>query len=68
MREAIPAFDLFEAIQTQRAIRRFKAAPVPMELVRQALESAVRAPSGGNQQPWAFVIVTEPETKRRIAA
>ena len=64
----MPAFDLFEAIQTQRAIRRFKAAPVPMELVRQALESAVRAPSGGNQQPWAFVIVTEPETKRRIAA
>ena len=64
----MPNFDLFEAIQTQRAIRRFKAVPVPMELVRQALEAAVRAPSGGNQQPWAFVIVTEPERKRRIAA
>ena len=63
----MPVFDLFEAIHSQRAIRRYAAAPVPMELVRQTLEAAVRAPSGGNQQPWAFVIITEPELKRRIA-
>ena len=63
----MPNFDLFEAIHTQRAIRRFAAVPVPMELVRQTLEAAVRAPSGGNQQPWAFVVITEPELKHRIA-
>ena len=64
----MPAVDLFEAIHTQRAIRRFAVVPVPPELVQRVLEAAVRAPSGGNQQPWAFVVITEPETKRRIAA
>lgn len=64
----MPAIDLFEAIHTQRAIRRFAATPVPPELVERVLEAAVRAPSGGNQQPWAFVVVTAAETKRRIAA
>ena len=64
----MPTIDLFEAIHTQRAIRRFSADPVPPELVNRVLEAAVRAPSGGNQQPWAFVVITEPETKRHIAA
>ena len=59
--------DLFEAIHTQRAIRRYTADPVPPELVDRVLEAAVRAPSGGNQQPWAFVVITEPGLKRRIA-
>ena len=63
----MPAFDLFEAIHSQRAIRRYTADPVPPDLVDRVLEAAVRAPSGGNQQPWAFVVVTEPELKRRIA-
>ena len=68
MTEAMPNIDLFEAVHTQRAIRRYKADPVPPELVSRVLEAAVRAPSGGNQQPWAFVIITAPEAKRRIAA
>ena len=59
--------DLFEAMHSQRAIRRYTADPVPPDLVDRVLEAAVRAPSGGNQQPWAFVVVTEPELKRRIA-
>jgi nitroreductase len=59
---------LFEAIYTQRAIRRLKPDPVPEPLIRRLIDAAVRAPSGGNRQPWAFVVIREPETKRQIGA
>ncbi|MCS7276643.1 MAG: nitroreductase family protein [Dehalococcoidia bacterium] len=58
--------DVFEAIYTLRAIRRFKPDPVPDELIWKVLEAATKAPSGGNRQPWRFVVVRDPETKRRI--
>jgi len=59
--------DVFEAISTLRAIRRFRPDPVPEEMIWRVLESATKAPSGGNRQPWAFLVVQDPETKRRIA-
>ena len=39
-----------EAMSTQRAIRRLKSDPVDLDLIRQCLELAVRAPTGGNEQ------------------
>ena len=58
---------LFEAIHTQRAIRRFSSEPVDDDLVRRMIAAAIRAPSGTNRQPWAFLVVRDTETKRRIA-
>ena len=58
---------LFEAIHTQRAIRRFSSEPVDDDLVRRMIAAAIRAPSGTNRQPWAFLVVRDPEKKRRIA-
>ncbi|HXG42108.1 MAG TPA: nitroreductase family protein [Dehalococcoidia bacterium] len=58
--------DVFEAIYTLRAIRRFRPDPVPDELIWKVLEAATKAPSGGNRQPWRFVVVRDPETKARI--
>ena len=60
-----PAF--FDTIYAQRAIRRFKPDPVPRDLIEQVIEAATRAPSGGNRQPWAFVVVQERAKKERIA-
>jgi nitroreductase len=57
---------LFEAIYAQRAIRRFKSDPVPQEAIEQIIEAAVRAPSGGNRQPWSFVVIRDDAAKRRI--
>ena len=59
--------DLFEAIRSQRAIRRYTDDPVPMDLIHRILEFAVRAPSGGNQQPWSFIVITNPSLKARIS-
>ena len=63
----MPSFDLFVAIHTQRAIRYFKPDPVPDELVREVLQAAIRAPSGGNRQPWAFLILRDPEVRLKVA-
>jgi nitroreductase len=41
-----------EAVAARISVRAFKADPVPGDLVREILEAAHRAPSGGNLQPW----------------
>jgi nitroreductase len=58
--------DLFTVIRTQRAMRRLKPDPVPEELIKQILWAATRAPNGGNRQPWRFLVITEPATKKRL--
>lgn len=58
---------LFEAIHSQRAIRRYKPDPVPDELVHRVLDAAIRAPSAINVQPWRFIVVKDAATRRKIA-
>lgn len=58
--------ELFEAMYTQRAMRRLKTDPVPDELVWKVLDAAIRAPSGGNRQPWNFVVIKDEATKKQI--
>ena len=62
----MPDILLFEAIHTQRAIRHFSSDPVPDEAIDTLLQAAIRAPSGTNQQPWYFMVIRDPDTKRRI--
>ena len=57
---------LFEAIYTQRAVRRFKPDPVPDEAIHAILEAATMAPSARNLQPWRFLVIRDRDTKRRI--
>jgi nitroreductase len=58
--------ELFEAIRTQRAIRRFSDETVPDKLIRKVIDAAIRAPSGGNRQPWSFVVATDADVKREL--
>lgn len=58
--------DVFEVINTTRAMRRLKPDPVSDELIWKVLEAAIRAPSGGNRQPWSFIVVRDEETRRKI--
>jgi len=55
-----------EAIQQRRSIRSYRSDPVPQEMILQMLEAARVAPSGSNRQPWRFLVVTDPEEKRRL--
>jgi nitroreductase len=57
---------VFEAIHTARAVRRFKPDPVPDSVITQILDAAIRAPSAGNAQNWAFLVVRDPEQRRQL--
>ena len=57
---------LFEAMYTQRAIRYYKADPIPDDLIRRLIERATKAPSGSNRQSWRFVVIRDRDLKRRI--
>ncbi|MDH2430601.1 nitroreductase family protein [Sphaerisporangium sp. TRM90804] len=50
----------------RRTVRRFSSAPVPEQAVRDAIAVAATAPSGAHQQPWTFVLVKDPQIRRRI--
>lgn len=53
------SMSLGEAMFTQRAIRRMKPDPVPLDDIKTFLEAAVKAPNGGNAQPARFLVVNE---------
>lgn len=57
-----------QRMQTRRTVRDFADAPVPFDLIRNAVATAGTAPSGANQQPWTFVVVSSPELKAKIRA
>ncbi|MEM2239102.1 MAG: nitroreductase family protein [Candidatus Bathyarchaeia archaeon] len=60
--------EVFEAIRRRRSIRRYKKdAKIPEEHILKILEAARLAPSAGNRQPWRFVVVKDPEVKRKLA-
>jgi len=52
----------------RRTVRDFSSEPVPFELIENAIATAATAPSGANQQPWTFVVVSDPDIKRQIRA
>ena len=61
------AAELLATMLRRRSVRRFSTDPVPREILEAALEVAASAPSGA-KQPWRFVVVTDPDAKRRIRA
>lgn len=58
--------NLFDAINTARALRRFKPDPVPDDVITKILEAGIRAPSGSNEQTWLFVVIKDAEQRRKI--
>jgi nitroreductase len=59
--------DFFEVVHTQRSIRKFKPDPVPDEAIWKIVDAAIRAPSGSNSQPWAWMVVRD-EGKKKVLA
>jgi nitroreductase len=58
--------ELLEGIMTARAMRRFTAEPVSDDDIWTVLAAAQQAPSGGNVQPWQFVVVRDPDVRRHL--
>jgi nitroreductase len=64
MRDRLEAF--YTDIDRRRTVRDFSDRPVPRDIIETALKAANTAPSGANLQPWHFVVVSGPDTKRKI--
>lgn len=56
-----------QALTSRRGVLRYDTRPVEPAFIEQVLAAAVAAPSPANLQPWAFVVVTDPELARRTA-
>ena len=55
-----------EEMQRRRTIRTFSSRPVPREIIEECLRTAGTAPNGANMQPWHFVVVSDPDVKKKI--
>jgi nitroreductase len=64
MRDGLDRFA--RMMRRRRTIRMFSDEPVDSALIDDAIRVAATAPSGADQQPWTFVVVTDPEVRRRI--
>ncbi len=60
------ATEFYESMKGRRSARVFSDEPVPRELIDLAIQTAGTAPSGAHHQPWTFVVIGDPETKRQI--
>lgn len=60
------ADSFFEEMNRRRSVRFFSDETVPRHLIEQAIRTASTAPSGAHRQPWTFVLVGDPTTKRQI--
>lgn len=65
LREEIPSLE--RVVGARRDIRRFRADPVPEEVLNAVLTAGHRGPSVGHSQPWRFVVVTQEATRDAAA-
>ncbi len=59
---------VLEAIRGRYSCRAYQERSVEQEKLDQLFEAARLAPSAKNTQDWRFIVVTEKETKRQVAA
>jgi nitroreductase len=60
------AAEFYELMARRRSVRTFSSDDVPRDLIETAVRTAGTAPSGAHQQPWTFVLVGDPATKRQV--
>ncbi|RMB01453.1 nitroreductase family protein [Eilatimonas milleporae] len=58
--------DFLELMKTRRTVRQFSDDSVPEAVIRNAVLTAGRAPSGANKQPWHFAVIGDPTKKQAL--
>lgn len=59
--------DVMDAIRLRKSVRTFQPEPINEATLGRIMEAALRAPSGGNLQPWTFYVVFNEERKKQLA-
>ena len=65
--DAVSPGALYALLGSRRSIRRYRADPVPAELVQRLVQAAGAAPSAHNRQPWRFVVIDDAAAKVKLA-
>ena len=60
------AAEFYRHMNTRRSVRSFSTDPVPREVVENIVLTAGTSPSGAHSEPWTFVVVGDPEIKKKI--
>lgn len=60
--------DFYKVIRTRRSVRSFDKKPIPEEVLNRVLDAARVAPSGGNRQPWKFILVKDDILKQKMVS
>ena len=58
--------DFYQDIKRRRTVREFSDEKVSREIIENCIKTAGTAPNGANLQPWHFVVISDPEIKRKI--
>jgi len=58
--------ELLRIIYNRRSVRRYEKRPVPDDVLRSVLEAGRQAPSARNLQPYCFIVVRDPELKKKL--
>jgi nitroreductase len=56
-----------QMLHSRRSVRKFDGTPVPEHVMQECLDWALLAPNSSNLQPWEFLWVRNPETKKQLA-
>lgn len=59
--------EVLEAIKNRRSVRSYKPDPIPRDILKKIIEAGNMAPTGVGKQPWRFVVVEDPEFKRKLS-
>ena len=59
--------DVYDSIHIRKSVRSYLDKPVEKEKLDRVLNAVRLAPSAGNRQEWRFVVVADPEKRRRLA-
>lgn len=59
--------EFYEVIKKRKSVRKYRQDPIPEDVLNRILEAGRIAPSAKNIQPWKFVIIKDPEKKKKVA-
>ena len=59
--------EFYEVIKKRKSIRKYKSDPIPEDVLNRILDAGRLAPSAKNYQPWHFVVIRDPEMKKKVA-
>jgi len=59
--------EFYDVIKKRKSIRKYKPVPIADEVIKRILDAGRMAPSAKNYQPWHFIVIRDPEIKKKVA-